>query len=61
MSVIIPAYLAVDATRALAGSALPDAPTEPDRPRRRGVGLRRLLFRPATPARVQRRAEPVSC
>jgi hypothetical protein len=53
MSVFIPADLMVEATRALATSALPDAPVQPDddRPRRITGLLRRLVNRP-------RRTEP---
>jgi hypothetical protein len=50
MSYIIPAPLAVEATRTLARSALPDAPVEPDdvRTPSRVVAFLRALFRPAT-------------
>jgi hypothetical protein len=57
MSFVFPAHLMVDATRALACSALPDAPVEPDRvrTRRHPLTFLRALFRPATdPVRVTR-------
>jgi hypothetical protein len=75
MSIVIPAHLALEATRALALSALPDAPVEPDRdrPRSRIFGFLRALLRPATgtppaecghdPAqgRLRHRADPARC
>lgn len=57
MSFVCPAHLMVDATRALACSALPDAPVEPDRVRRRRhpFAFLRALYRPApNPVRVTR-------
>ncbi|HEY7592141.1 MAG TPA: hypothetical protein VH969_03220 [Actinophytocola sp.] len=46
MSIFVPADLAVGGTRALAQSALPDAPVEPEPRRRRG--LLRILSRTAS-------------
>jgi hypothetical protein len=56
MSYIIPAPLAVEATRTLAQSALPDAPVEPDDVRRpsRVLGFLRGLFRRAPDVRQPR-------
>ena len=59
----MPAPLAVEATRTLARSALPDAPVEPDdvRTPSRTIAFLRTLFRPATrPARRRpyRRGSP---
>ncbi len=50
MSFLIPGYLVVDATHALASSALPDAPVELDHPQRppRVRRLLRTLFVSAT-------------
>jgi hypothetical protein len=50
MSFIIPAPLAVQATRTLAQSALPDAPVEPEdvRTPSRAIAFLRTLFRWAT-------------
>jgi hypothetical protein len=55
MSYIIPAPLAVEATRTLAQSALPDAPVEPDDDRRpsRVLAFLRGLFRRAPVSDVQ--------
>lgn len=56
MTFIIPSPLAVEATRTLAQSALPDAPVEPEdvRPRSRVLAFLRGLFRPASARREQR-------
>ena len=62
MSVVIPAHLVVGATRALAESALPDAPIEPERAPARVRVLLRTLFRPATaPTRIRPRTEQTAC
>jgi hypothetical protein len=54
--IIFPAHLAVDATSALARSALPDAPVEPDHVRRRPrpVAFLRALLAKATIATKSR-------
>jgi hypothetical protein len=66
MSIVMPSHLAVEATRALAWSAMPDAPVEPDRVRTRprALGFLRALFRPATgrtPGRLHRQTNPARC
>ena len=53
MSFLCPAHLIVDNTRTLATSALPDAPVEPDRVRRRPFAFLRALFpKPAEHTRL---------
>jgi hypothetical protein len=64
MSIAIAAHLAVDATSALARSALPDAPVEPDQPRtpRRGSWFRQaLLATPSVRNPLRHRADPAPC
>lgn len=60
MSIFIPADLAVGPTRALAQSALPDAPVDTEPARRRG--FLRNLFTPAVrttrPTRLRPRPDP---
>ncbi|MGH3758865.1 hypothetical protein, partial [Actinophytocola sp.] len=59
MSIVIPAHLALDATRALALSAQPDAPVEPDRVRTRprAFGFLRALRRRASAATPAERGD----
>lgn len=68
MSFLLPSNTAVENARALAQSALPDAPVVPDDPIRRRPSLRRLVVRlrrryeSSTPSRrATSRSAPSTC